>query len=261
MWCSQTWGCACFKPVHLWVFLCSKIIHMNGGPTVPDTTCPSFISTKSVYHCCPLRKKRSLCMILYTGNKRDLWKLCWITPQSAVHHFYWPWGRCYLCGLSIIWIWLDTELFKNIWLYSHLDPAALSKGSRWCGEQNSALALREEVPLEYLQVYPWTLASPPLPLVVPDVPSSGQLGTLITLIIAIEAHIQKGMQVSSCVSKSAISYDRPIVPYVPPRHLLCLCSLQKLYTSGPKPSVYIRIIWRALCITRCRIHPSELLLQ
>ena len=137
-------------------------------------------------------KKRSLCMLLYTGNKRDLWKLCWITPQSAVHHFYWPWRRCYLCGLSIIWIWLDTELFKNIWLYSHLDPAALSKGSRRCGEQNSALALREEVPPEYLQVYPWTLASPPLTLVVPDVPSSGQLGALITLIIAIEAHIQQG---------------------------------------------------------------------
>lgn len=41
-------------------FLRSKIIHMNGGPTVPDMTCPSFISTKSVSHGCSLRKKESL---------------------------------------------------------------------------------------------------------------------------------------------------------------------------------------------------------
>lgn len=74
MSCSETWGYVCFKPVQLWVFLSSKVIHMNGGPTVPDMTCPSFISTESlwVYHCCPLRKM-SLCLVLYTGNEKDLW--------------------------------------------------------------------------------------------------------------------------------------------------------------------------------------------
>lgn len=34
MWCSETWSYACFKPVYLWVFLSSKVIHMKEGPTV-----------------------------------------------------------------------------------------------------------------------------------------------------------------------------------------------------------------------------------
>lgn len=40
------------------------------------SACPSFISIKSlrVYHSCLLRK--GVCLVLYTGNKRDLWKLC-----------------------------------------------------------------------------------------------------------------------------------------------------------------------------------------
>lgn len=116
MWCSETWDCACFKPVQLWVFLSSKIIHMNGGPTMPDMMYPSFISTKllRVYDCCPLRKIISVWF--YTEAIKKIFENCVLNSSTVWSSSFlltmrkmssvWQEYRVIMAGHRILWKYL-----------------------------------------------------------------------------------------------------------------------------------------------------------
>lgn len=174
MWCSETWDCACFKPVQLWVFLSSKIIHMNGGPTMPDMMYPSFISTKllRVYDCCPLRK--IICLVLHRGNKKDLWKLCVEQLHSLKFIIFIDHEEDVICvaGVSCDYGWTQNPLKVFDFILTWTPQDSVRKADCMVG---TVWSLKEEVPLEYLQMHLQTLAPPPLPLIVSDMSRSGEV--------------------------------------------------------------------------------------
>lgn len=143
-----------------------------------------------------------LYLVLHTGNKRDLWKLCVELLHGLLYIiFIDPEKDIFVVGLSCEHGW--TQNFSKIFGFIlHLYLAGLSERGRWCGEQSSALALKEEVPPKYPQVQPWMWASSPLPLVVWYSQLCSAVGSNDPYPEQWSPTPNKGMQISSCVSKS-----------------------------------------------------------